>query len=161
MLVFALQTPGLGAVAKFVESSYDLRANRAPLLDVNERELLEKAELLIPADAVIINNPWNGGALAEAITGREVLIPHTGGNYPEAGYTLIDGIAEGDWEACEIAADINAYWVLDFGKKYVFEGTPRAVPFENISGIDPKQAPALTERARVDKAVLYEVTGCP
>ena len=161
LLITALQSPGIGAVALYVQSKYEPRADHAPLLDEDERTLLDRIDENVPEDATLINNPWNGGALAEALTGRNVLIPHTGGSYPEDHYDLIQGIPTGEHEACQLAAKYHAYFVLDFGTDYVFPDTERAEPFTSISDVDPEFARALEEIDREGEAVLYAVVGCP
>lgn len=163
LLVFLfvlLQSPGMATVAGYIETKYEPRPEKARLLDEDERTLLERLPEEVPEDAVIINNPWNGGALAEAISDREVLVPHTGGSYPEESFALIEGIATGEHLACDLAHELDAQYVLDFGTKFVFGDTPRAIPFENITDIDPSEAPAVTEIDREGDAVLYQVTGC-
>jgi hypothetical protein len=160
LLTLALQSPGMGQVPLYIQGKYDPTPKHAKLLDDDERALLERLPDEVPKDAIVVNNPWNGGALAQAISGREVLFPHTGGVYPEERYELADGIATGTPEACKIANSEKAQYVLDFGTRYVFKDTPRAEPFENITDIKPEEAWALTEVDRQGDAVLYRVTGC-
>ncbi|QBE49416.1 DUF6541 family protein [Leucobacter triazinivorans] len=159
-LVFLLaSTQGAGAFAgvQFVSTKYASGPD-APLLSDDERALIERLPEHLPEDAVIINNPWNGGALAYALTGIPVLVPHTGGNYDPRISVLTEQLGEGTPEACAITHELGAEYVLDFGSVYVFENTPRAIPFLGIT--DLEDSPVVTEVDREGDAVLYRVTGC-
>ncbi|MFF8817391.1 DUF6541 family protein [Leucobacter sp. NPDC015123] len=159
-LVFLLAaTQGAGAYAgvQFVSKHYSSSSD-SRLLTPDERTLLERVSDFVAPDEVIINNPWNGGALAYALGDRQVLTPHTGGRYDPRILELIAGIDRGGERACELSAAFNARFVLDFGTEYVFKGTPLAKPYEPISDI--QDAPALTEVDREGDAVLYRVDGC-
>src|SRR5690625_4370408 len=48
------------------------------LLSDDERELLEQLPEVVPEDAIIATNAWNGSSLAYAISDREVLNTHMG-----------------------------------------------------------------------------------
>ncbi|WP_125099928.1 DUF6541 family protein [Leucobacter chromiireducens] len=158
-LLAATQGAGAFAGVQYVSTKYETDA-AAPLLDTDERALLERLESHVPEGQVIANNPWNGGALAYAIADREVLVPHTGGKYDPRINEMLEGIATGTPQACSLSHELNARFVLDLGTHYVFPETPRAEPYRTISGIDSADATALTEVDREGEAVLYEITGC-
>lgn len=152
-------TQGAGAFAgtRYVSSQYEATSS-ARLLSPDERDLIERLPSHLPEDAVIINNPWNGGALAYALAGVPVLTPHTGSTYDQRIEELIAYLGEDDPRACGLANEVHAFYVLDFGTGYIFEDTPRAEPFEGIT--DVKGSSLLTEIDRQGDAVLYELTGC-
>nr|WP_202382268.1 DUF6541 family protein [Leucobacter chromiireducens] len=158
-LLAATQGAGAFAGVQYVSTKYETDA-AAPLLDNDERALLERLEKHVPEGQVIANNPWNGGALAYAIADREVLVPHTGGKYDPRINEMLEGIAVGTPQACSLSREFNTRFVLDLGTQYVFPETPRAAPYHPISDIDPANASALTEVDREGDAVLYEITGC-
>lgn len=152
-------TQGAGAFAgvNYVSSKYEFDA-ASRLLTPDERALLERLPKHVPNDAVIADNPWNGGALAYALADRRVLVPHAGGNYDPRITDLVGSLDRGSVEACRAANDLNVEFVLDFGREYVFEGTKRALPYLGISGVE--RSGVLTEIDRQGDAVLYRITGC-
>ncbi|KTR86495.1 DUF6541 family protein [Leucobacter chromiiresistens] len=156
-LLAATQGAGAFAAVNYVSSKYEFD-RWSPLLSPDERAIIERLPQHVPDDAIIIDNPWNGGALAYALTGLEVLVPHTSGTYDPDVAELTSGIDRGTPEACAAAADLGAEFVLDFGREYVFPGTPRAIPYLGISGVE--DSATLTEVDREGGAVLYRITGC-
>ena len=153
----ATQGSGIYAAVQAVSSRYDPVGNPI-LLSQDEETLLERLDEHVPADTVLATNPWNGSSLAYAISDREVLAPHTGGSLTPEIAELTSQLADGGARVCELAADLDVKFVLDFGEHYVFPGTPRAEPFAGISGIE--ESSILTEVDREGDAVLYEITGC-
>lgn len=153
----ATQGSGTFAAVQAVSSRYD-PVDQPKLLSVDEQLLLEQLDELVPEDTVLAANPWNGGSLAYAFSGRQVLAPHTGGIVSPEALELTSTLAEGGDRVCQLAAKLNVEFVLDFGRDYIFPGTPRAEPFEGISGIE--ESSILHEIAREGDAVLYEITGC-
>ncbi|MBK0421635.1 hypothetical protein JD292_06065 [Leucobacter sp. CSA2] len=158
MLLAATQGAGAFSGTRYVSSKYETANELAPLLSQDERALLERLPKELPKDAVIIDNPWNGGALAYAISGVRVLVPHTGGTYDPRIQEMTQDLSEGSPQACALVKEFKAYYVLDFGDHYVFPGTPRAKPYAGIT--DVEDSPVLTEIDREGDAVLYQVTGC-
>ncbi|GAA2177140.1 hypothetical protein GCM10009847_01870 [Leucobacter tardus] len=152
-------TQGAGAFAgvQYVSTKYEF-SDTSPLLSPDERQLIERLPDSVPEGEVLINNPWNGGALAYAIAGYEVLVPHTGGTYDPRITEMTSALATGTPEACRLTRELDVRYLLDFGDQYVFEDTPRAEPFEGISAIE--ESSVLTEVDHEGPAKLYEVTGC-
>ncbi|UTX52787.1 DUF6541 family protein [Leucobacter aridicollis] len=153
----ATQGSGIYAAVQAVSSRYDPVGNPI-LLSEDEETLLKRLDEHVPADTVLAANPWNGGSLAYAISDREVLVAHTGGLLTPEVAELTSNLADGGARVCELAADLNVEFVLDFGERYVFPGTPRAEPFAGISGVEDSSI--LTEVDREGDAVLFEITGC-
>ncbi|MBC9944637.1 hypothetical protein ICL81_08970 [Leucobacter sp. cx-328] len=157
-LLAATQGAGAHAGIQYVSSKYEKSGPNAVLLDVDERAVLERLSETLPENAVIIDNPWNGGALAYAISGIPVLTPHTGGNYDPRIAELTSELKYGTPRSCELVEQLGARYILDFGTKYVFPGTKRAEPFLGIT--DVGESDMFTEIDREGDAVVYEVTGC-
>lgn len=155
-MLAATQGASTQAVSSHLKASYKFNED-SRLLSPNEATLLQRLPALVPEGAVIIDNPWNGGALAYAISDRAVLTPHAGGNYDPRIAEITRGLDRGTSEACAAVRELNADYLLDFGRNYVFPGTPRADPFDGISGIE--DSPVLTEVDREGTAVLYR-TNC-
>ncbi len=156
-LLAATQGAGAFAGVNYVSSKYEFDS-ASRLLTPDERALLERLPEHVPGDAVIADNPWNGGALAYALADRRVLVPHTGGSYDPRITELTESLDRGSVEACRAANDLRVEFVLDFGREYVFPGTKRALPYLGISGVE--RSDVLTEVDRQGEAVLYKITGC-
>ena len=157
-LLAATQGAGSHAGIQYVSSKYETTGANAHLLDVDERAVLERLSETLPEDAVIIDNPWNGGALAYAISGIPVLTPHTGGNYDPRITELSSELKYGTPRSCELVEELGARYILDFGTKYVFQSTKRAAPFIGVTDVEGSDM--FTEIDREGDAVVYEVTGC-
>ena len=157
-LLAATQGAGTHAGIAFVKDSYRAKVDSAPLLDEDERAILERLDQHLPDDAIIIDNPWNGGALAYAVSGFPVLTPHTGGSYDPRISELTAELKDGTPRACELVNELDARYILDFGTRYVFKETTAAEPFIGVTDVDGSDM--FTELDREGDAVLYEVTGC-
>lgn len=159
-LVFLLAaTQGAGAHAGVQYVSEKYRADESSrLLSPDERALIERLPEHVPADETIVNNPWNGGALAYALADRKVFVAHTGGRYDPKVTAMTRMLKYGTAEACTAANDLGARFVLDFGDHYVFRNPDRAIPFTGITEI--WHSPIFTEVDREGDAALYEITGC-
>lgn len=134
---------------------YALRDD-SPLVDRDEYRLIERLPDLVPAEAVIANNPWNGSALAYALADRRVTAPHLlYGMTPlrEVVRESLDDAAT-DPRVCPVLEDGGVDYVLDFGSKGVHG--PR--PYEGLDDLDT--APGFREVAREGDALLYEITAC-
>ncbi|GAA2040812.1 hypothetical protein GCM10009819_28070 [Agromyces tropicus] len=128
------------------------------VLSEDELALFEDVRELVPEDAVVAGNPWNGSALVYAFTGRQALFAHVGGAYGDERWTVAESLDDGTAAACRAAADLGVTHLLDFGDDYVFDGDPRAERFPGFD--DPADSDVLTPIAREGDAVLYEITGC-
>lgn len=156
-LAGALQGPGIYNEISELNWRYNDIEN-PKLLSFPERELLEALPGLVPEDALIIGNPWNGSSLAYALADRHVVFPHTGGVYSETEFRAAELLRFGSVDACESAKELGVTHVLDFGTDYVFPDTPRAEPFDGVTSVDDSHV--LTEIAAEEGAALYEITGC-
>jgi hypothetical protein len=154
-LLGATQSTSAQAAISHLKSTYKFNED-SPLLSPTERILLDRLPAQVPEDAVILVNPWNGGALAYAISDRAVFTPHTGGNYDPRITTITRSLDRGTPEACAAVHELDAEYVLDFGRDYVFPDTPRADPFDGISGV--RDSSVLVEIDREGSAILYRIT---
>ncbi|GAA1777178.1 DUF6541 family protein [Agromyces lapidis] len=142
---------------RFIAARYHLD-DRSAMLSADEVALLEQLPQLVPENAVIAGNPWNGSSLVYAYTGRRTLFPHVGGAYPDAYWALAEGLSDGTPEACAAAHDLGVTHVLDFGERYIFAEDLRAEEFPGITNVSGSDT--LTLIAERGDAKLYEVTGC-
>lgn len=132
---------------------------RSPSLNPDEVALFDDVAELVPDDAVIAGNPWNGSALVYAYTGRRALFPHVGGAYTEAHRAVAEGLSDATPEACAAAADLGVTHVIDSDGRMLFIGDARAELYPGLTDL-PRDPAGLTLLAERGDARLYEVTGC-
>lgn len=91
------------------------------LLTDDERELLERLPEVVPEDAVIATNAWNGSSLAYAISDRPVLNTYMGFQAEPAVHLLNARLDEAhvDPEVCDAAAELDVEYALDFGPREI------------------------------------------
>jgi hypothetical protein len=132
---------------------------RSPSLNPDELALFDDVAELVPEDAVIAGNPWNGSVLVYAYTGRRALFPHVGGAYTEAHRAVAEGLADATPEACAAAAELGVTHVIDTDGRMLFVGDARAELYPGLTDL-PRDPEGLTLLAERGDARLYEVTGC-
>lgn len=127
------------------------------LVDSDELALLNELDELVPEDAVIAVNPWNGGSLAYALAGRETTHKHIFSTSTPAQEIIDASLKEaGDTPGvCEAAESVGVDYVLDFGDREVHGGDH---PYPGLDGLDTDDDFRLV--ANVGSARLYEFIGC-
>jgi hypothetical protein len=133
--------------------------DRSPSLNPDELALFDDVADLVPEDAVIAGNPWNGSALVYAYTGRRALFPHVGGAYTPAHRAVAEGLADATPEACAAAAELGVTHVIDSDTRMLFVGDARAELYPGLTDL-PRDPEGLTLLAERGDTRLYEVTGC-
>ncbi|WDF32398.1 hypothetical protein PTW37_11015 [Arthrobacter agilis] len=151
-----------GAIDEMVLTSREHHAweGEGTILSLDELALLERLDDTVPEDAVIGVNPWNGGALAYAISGRSVTQYHmSSGPLPEDIGILAQEIddATADSEACAVAREDNVEFVLDFGDYYLLDH-PQAKLYPAFDDITDASALELVDSE--GEARLYRVSSC-
>ncbi|WP_367277649.1 DUF6541 family protein [uncultured Arthrobacter sp.] len=130
------------------------------ILSLDELALLERLDDEVPEDAVIAVNPWNGGSLAYAISGRAVTQYHMSSRALPPDLSVLShrlDVATYDSRACSIAREENVEYVLDFGHYYLLD---RLEAEDYPAFDDVADAPNLELVDREGDARLYEVTNC-
>ena len=91
------------------------------LLSDDERALLLMLPEVVPEDAVIATNAWNGSSLAYAISDREVLNTFMSFQAEDEVHLLNGHLddAQSDPEVCDAAEDLGVDYALDFGPKEI------------------------------------------
>lgn len=129
------------------------------LLSTNEIELMEKADRVLPEDAVIAGNPWNGSALALTYAHRDVVFPHLGGDYGNDAAVIARELKDATPAACAAAERLGVNYVLDLGDLYAVGGSAkRELDYPGLT--DVAASPALTPILSEGDAVLYRLDGC-
>lgn len=133
-------------------------AGNPTILSPAERELLERLDEVVPDDAVVGVNPWNGSALAYAFSGTEVTQYHMGKLSTNLSLIAreLDSAGAAS-EACAVAEELGVKYVLDFGDYYLLD-RPLAHSYPAFDEVD-----GATNYELVDEegdAKLYQVTNC-
>lgn len=158
-LALILGTQATSSMNKMVDTTsgvYEIRPD-SPLIDTDEYRLLQRVPDLVPPDAVIANNPWNGSALAYALANRRVTAPHLlYGMTPvrEIVVTTLDE-ARTNPAVCPVVRSEGVRYVLDFGNKGVHGPAP---VYPGLDQLTP--ANGFVEIAREGHARLFEITAC-
>ncbi|WP_286329421.1 DUF6541 family protein [Agromyces marinus] len=139
---------------RFVGYRYALGPN-SPMLSDREIEFFGTIQDLVPEDAVVAGNPWNGSSLVYAYTGRRTVFPHTGGAYPESYRDLASGLADLTPEACRTALDLGVTHILDFGDRFVFQNDDRAQTYEGLTNV--QESDGIRRVAGAGDLALFEV----
>ncbi|MCI6575027.1 MAG: hypothetical protein MSC53_07700 [Arcanobacterium sp.] len=158
LLVWAIQLPTWAASWQRLQyfSSQDPRTG-AFLVDHDEYVLFEKMRTLLPADAVVIGNPWEGAAFSWAISGRRAAIPvlefyESTRLYPY----LSDHLSEGATNAqvCQELKKYNISYALDLADSPAPETTIYPGLRNSANG---NLGPVI---AQVGEAKLVKITHC-
>lgn len=101
-------------------SSYRLSAD-SPLISSDELQLIDRLPEEVPADAVMVGNPWNGSSLAYALADRKLIQLHILSAVPEGTAALLNGPtpSKDDPGVCPVVHKLNIDYILDFGHREV------------------------------------------
>lgn len=147
---------GLANMAQDMRTSYEMNA-QSVLLSDDERALLDRVKDEVPADEMIIGNPWTGTSLALAFSDREVVMPHILMQLHGSRSVVMHKLrfADENPEVCDAVRDLNARWVLDFGSlevhgaSHIYDGLDKLENSDVVKLVDQQ-----------GEAKLYKVTAC-
>ncbi|PKI92054.1 hypothetical protein CW368_04195 [Actinomycetales bacterium SN12] len=151
-----LPLPAMPAAVQQAHGRFLLDASSA-LVSADEMALLQRLPGHVPKDAVIAGNPYTGTALAYAIGGRRVLMPHILVDVSDDAAIVNDHLADAATmpDVCEAADDLDVHFVLDFGEREVHNGSH---PLPGLEDLAASGAVRLVDSE--GDARLYEVTAC-
>lgn len=156
--VVATQTGTMRGITEEASRAYVLD-NSSPVVDSDELAVISRLPQNVPEDATIAVNPWNGGSLAYALSGRKVSTYHMFSTEdPE-----LDDINENIGAAlpgspvCSIAKARKVDFILDFGSTYL-ANTAAAQGFRGV--VDVKASPSVQVVDSQGDARLLRVTSC-
>ncbi|GAA4981346.1 DUF6541 family protein [Pseudonocardia tropica] len=107
------------------------------MLNPDHREFLVEASRLLPPNSVVAENPFTGNALLFALTNRQVLFPHLGGNWTADQQVIAARLrdAASDPQVCAAVTATQTTHVLT-GDVSFWPRDPRAAQFPGLDGLD-------------------------
>lgn len=159
-LVILSALPAVAAMNDALGKIFHVTAEKnGALLDAAELRLLERLPELLPADAVVAGNPWNGSSLSWAVGGVPSLYPHLSGRWG-ADRDLVAArldTAASDPEVCAALDRLGVDYLLH-SEGMLNGGDATALYF---AGVDrAASAPGFTEIARDGGTALYRIDAC-
>ena len=131
VLAMGVLSPG----SRVNQSYFEMEWQTSGLLSADERELLERLPEVVPEDAVIATNAWNGSSLAYAISDRQVLNTYMGFQAEPEVHLLnaeLDDAQEKP-EVCDATEELNVEYALDFGPQEIHGRTATYTGLNEIS----------------------------
>lgn len=159
ILAVGTQQANLAAAQASAARNYVVSAD-ADLLDSNEMALLERLKDEVPADSVIVGNPWNGSSLVYALADRQTLQPHILGAVSDEALDIFANLnrAASDPAVCSSVRQLGADFVLDFGDRQVNNGEGRTIDYDGLDDLQASGAASVVDSQ--GRATLYRITAC-
>ncbi|WP_354213391.1 DUF6541 family protein [Arthrobacter sp. UYCu511] len=151
----------LGAIQTYIGANKQFyeRNTGTSILSDDEYRLLSRIDSEVPADAVIVGNPWNGSSLVYAFADRPVLRYHLS-QRKTLQESIVEqklNIAASDPAVCKAIRELNVRYVLDFGSQYLLNH-PDRLNYEGLQGLASSDAVTLVDQEGAAK--LYRVKAC-
>lgn len=148
---------GMKAVTKKISQSWSFKPGW--IVSSPEYILMSRLDREVPANSVIAVDPFNGGSLAYAISGRKVTQYHLNPRPSKDLLLVAQDLATAlpGSETCKLAKENNIDFVLDFGSFYMFN-VPAAEQYPGFVEIRGSTTLKLIDQQ--DHAKLYQVVGC-
>jgi hypothetical protein len=156
--VVATQAGTMRGITEEASRAYVLNSS-SPIVDSDELAVIHRLPQTVPQDATIAVNPWNGGSLAYALSGRKVSTYHMFSTEdPELAAINEDiGDALPGSTVCSIAKARNVEYILDFGSTYLANAAA-AQGFKGV--VDVKASPSVKVVDSQGHARLLKVVSC-
>lgn len=150
------RTTAMNVSVDGAERSYALH-DSSPLLTTDELAVLDDVRRLVPEDAVIVTDPWNGSSLAYGLTGRKTTTTQPLYDLSPPMLTLTNSLddAAHSHEVCQALASLGATYVLDFGDQEINGYTHEWDGFDELG-----DAAGFELVSRHGDAALYRITAC-
>ncbi len=128
----------------------------SPLINDDERALIERLPSRVALDEVIVGSPWTGTSLSYALVGRQALVPHIFQELTPEMTTIVTGLnrAAEDPTVCDALRSTGTKWVLDFGTEEI-HNDDHAYPGLKDLGPDVVEL-----EDRQGEASLYRIIAC-
>jgi hypothetical protein len=158
--VFAIAHTGAVREASVAaKSNYNLGPG-SPIMSADEFSLYEELPGLVPSDAVIAGNPWDGSAWAYLVSGRRVLYPHVLAAMDKDESLIAKELnrAASNPDVCAAAKRLHVEYVINSDELIYLPGNPNNLDYPGLAGLD--RAPGFELVAAVGANRLYKVPAC-
>lgn len=147
----------IGTHADVLAGPYQQPAS--PILVPGQREFLEDAGTLLPPGAVVAANPFTGNALLYALSGRDVLYPHVGGNWDPDRMVVAQRLRDvaTDPEVCSAVTATRTTYAID-GPVHFWPWDGRASSYPGITQL--AEAPGFEPITSGGGYELFRITAC-
>lgn len=150
------QQGGLEKEVQQAASRYSLEAD-SPLVSTDELALIRRLQYSVPADAVLISNPYTGAALSYALGDRKSAQLHILSSVSPAVEKIYEsaGSVTTDPSVCDAVRQERGFYILDFGTEEVHGGNHMVA---GLTHLDTNTGLQLIDSQ--GKAKLYKFTVC-
>lgn len=140
-----------------IASAYGDGQGAGPILTQGEYDLMMSLAELVPEDAVIAVNPWNGSGYAWGISGREVLMPHVLMATPPLADIVNNELDESpaSAELCDAVVELGVTYALEFDGGDFLDHPATFYGLDDLSDSDNVVLVAQEPGAR-----LFKITAC-
>ncbi|MFT4246062.1 MAG: hypothetical protein QM571_06050 [Micrococcaceae bacterium] len=164
-LIFGAESSATNKAFKQIHQSTYQVSNSQPLMDANKLAIIQDLTKNVPEGTLIANNPYNGGGIAYALSGRKVLFPMFNRPFMDDNERIIAtslnqaAITPG---VCDALEQKNVKYALDFGTKYDAQdpapNNPSGPDFTGLQNLDSYPGMQLIDQK--GEAKLYKITAC-
>ncbi|WP_439662574.1 DUF6541 family protein [Lentzea sp. HUAS TT2] len=150
-----------GANITTLRSSYmEADPEEGVLVDQNELAFLDELEKVLPSDAVVANNPWDGSAIMLADIRRKALFRHADTKWSDEQTYLAQHLAEAatDPKVCAAADRLGVHYMLVATKTFWVSTDGRIKLYPGIA--DPATPGAFELVASRGPVKLYKLDRC-
>ncbi len=129
------------------------------LLDADEVALLSRIGRTVPAGQLVVDDPWNGTALAWAFGGRQTLFPHLGGYWGDERKLIAAHLGEygSNPAVCRAVRSFQLHWLVTDSQK-LWGGRPEDKAYRGIDAMARSKGVTLADSQGSTK--LYRITAC-
>jgi hypothetical protein len=158
-IVVNVINPQMDAMMAAVSHTYSFAANgkATPMLSQDEYLLLKRMKTTIPADAVVVSDPWNGSAFMLAISERTPFYAHLATIWDADHKYVAAHLSEiaTDPAVCTVLKRNNIEWYVDMGRPFA-KNDPNQKMFRSLKVVPGAMSLVDSQGA----AKLYRITGC-
>ncbi len=164
LVLLGLLTSGfyVGKHSTVVRTLYVIPQSQPSLdyVDPAEQAFFAKVKQIVPEDAIVANNPWNGSALLWALADRRVLFPHLDIRTTAAQRYLAAHFnqAATDPMVCSIADSLRVHYLL-IGDHTFWPWDNRTKDYPGLTAPGPGNGFRLVASAG-ENLRLYQLTAC-
>lgn len=158
-LILVSQDTTIRPAVKKAALAYSLNPN-SDIMSTNELELFEQIDELVPQDAAVVGNPWDGSAWVYLVSGRSVVFPHIQALMTPDRSLVASSLnqAAENPEVCEALENLGVEYAVNSGELIYLPGAPGTMDYPGLEGLD--EAPGFEKVAEVGTAELFRITAC-